>query len=145
MIAVQIGWEPGRRVCLEMRASVLTFGRMDLQYNDLKEKNMDSVFIITFLILAPAILRRQMRGVRWDWKVWVSLISVALFGAAIVFPGLCGKPLPRTLILPVPVAPAAMVVLFMVLLAPTVWQLLDGLQRAHKKKGADTKKERDRE
>jgi len=102
---------------------------------------MESFFIITFLIVAPALLRRQMRGARWDWKVWVSLIIATLFGVAIVFPGLCGKPLPYTLILPVPVAPAAMVVLFMVFLAPPVWQLLDELQRAHKEKGADTKKE----
>jgi hypothetical protein len=127
-------------MCLETCASGLTFGRVGFQYDDLKEKNMDSVFIITFLILAPAILRRQMRGVRWDWKVWGSLISVTLFGVAIVFPGLCGKPLPHTLILPVPVASAAMVVLFMVFLVPDVRRLLDELQRAHKEKGADTKK-----
>jgi len=116
-------------VCLEMRASGLTFGRMDLQYDDLKEKDMDSVFIITFLIVAPTLFRRQMRGVHWDWKVWVSLISVASFGAVTVFPGLCAKPLPYTLILPVPVASAAMVVLFMVFLAPVAWQLLDEFQR----------------
>ena len=59
---------------------------------------MNSVFILVFLIMAPSLIRRQMRGVPWDWRPWASLAITALLGAVTVFPVLCGKHLPRLIL-----------------------------------------------
>ncbi len=90
---------------------------------------MNSVFILVFLIMAPSLIRRQMRGVPWDWRPWASLAITALLGAVTVFPVLCGKHLPVALVLPEPVPSAAMVVLFMLALSRPVWEALDELRR----------------
>jgi len=98
---------------------------------------MDSVFIVVFLIIAPVLLWRQLRGFRWDWKLWASLAAPALLGVVALFQGLLGKPLPLTFSLPTPVASVAMVVLFILALAPQCRQTLDEVDRLANKAGTD--------
>lgn len=91
---------------------------------------MNSVFILVFLIMAPFLIRQQMRGIRRDWRLWVSLAIPALMIVVSLSPSLCGKPFPVPLALPDQVGSAAMAVLFMLYLARPTWEILDELRRA---------------
>lgn len=99
---------------------------------------MDLILIVVFLVVAGLLFRRHMRGVRWDAKAWLSLAGAALGAVLLLLPCLHPKPLPMTPILPLPVAKAAMLILFTLLLTPPFWQALDEVERLADKSQQDT-------